>query len=53
MEMNKELPLYVIDFDKVKDLEDLKAVIKGLRIIFNESAPAWDELEPYLKELED
>ena len=44
--------LYEIDFDKVNTLEDLKAVIKGLRIIFNESAPAWDELQPYLKPLE-
>jgi hypothetical protein len=50
---NNEQKLYEIDFDKVSTLEDLKAVIKGLRIIFNESAPAWDELEPYLKELED
>lgn len=49
---NEEQKLYEIDFDKVNGLEDLKAVIKGLRIIFNESAPAWDELQPYLKELE-
>ena len=53
MEMNKDLQLYEIDFDKVQTLEDLKAVIKGLRIIFNESAPAWDELQPYLKPIED
>jgi hypothetical protein len=52
MEMNKDLPLYVIDFDKVNTLEDVKVVLDGLRIIFNETAPAFEQLRPYLKELE-
>ena len=52
MEMNKDLPLYEIDFDKVITLEDVKQVLDGLRIVFNETAPAFEQLKPYLKQLD-
>lgn len=45
--------LYEIDFDKVNTLEDVKNILDGLRIQFTELAPAWDELQPYLKPIED
>ena len=51
MEMNKDLPLYEIDFDKVNTLEDVKIILDGFRIIFNETAPAYEQLKPYLKEV--
>lgn len=50
--MNSDQQLYEIDFTKVNTLEDVKAVLDGLRIVFNESAPAWEELQPYLKPVE-
>jgi hypothetical protein len=52
MEMNKDLTLYEIDFTKVNTLEDVKQVLDGLRIVFNETAPAFEQLKPYLKEVE-
>jgi DNA-directed RNA polymerase len=50
---NNNEQIYVIDFDKVNTIEDIKVVLDGLRILFNSSAPAFEQLQPYLKPLED
>lgn len=37
---------FIIDFDKVKDIEDIKTILKSIHISFEQITP---ELEPFCK----
>lgn len=43
--------VYEVDFDLVNTLEDMKAVLKGLRIHFTTEASSFEEIKHYLKEI--
>ena len=43
---------YEFDFDKIKKVEDVIRIIKGLRISFTDQYPAFEELKDLIKEVE-
>ena len=42
---------YEFDFDKIKTVEDVIRIIKGLRISFTDQYPAFEELKDLIKEV--
>jgi len=42
---------YEFDFDKIKTVEDVIRIIKGLRISFTDQYPAFEELKDIIKEV--
>lgn len=45
-------PRYEFDFDKIKTVEDVIRIIKGLRVSFTDQYPAFEELKDLIKEVE-
>lgn len=43
---------YEFDFDKIKTVEDVIRIIKGLRVSFTDQYPAFEELKDLIKEVE-
>jgi len=44
-------PRYEFDFDKIRNVEDIKRVLKALRISFTDQYPAFEEVKDLLKEV--
>ena len=45
-------PRYEFDFDKIKTIDEVIQIIKGLRISFTDQYPAFEELKGLIKEVE-
>ena len=45
-------PRYEFDFDKIKTIDEVIQIIKGLRISFTDQYPAFEELKDLIKEVE-
>ena len=44
-------PRYEFDFDKIKTIDEVIRIIKGLRISFTGQYPAFEELKDLIKEV--
>ena len=49
--LSEPTPRYELDFDKIKTVEDVIRIIKGLRISFTGQYPAFEELKDLIKEV--